>query len=55
MRRSGYLRSGWVANFPLKKLPPQTTPMRISAWALDAATGLAYRLNGEAMISLPGE
>ena len=55
MRQSGYLRSGWIATFPLKKLPPQTTPARISAWALDTATGLAYRLDGEAMISLPGE
>lgn len=54
-RCSGYLRSGWVAHFPVKKLPPQTTPTRISAWALDTATGLAYRIDGEAMTLLPEE
>ncbi len=41
----------WQKTFSRSALPD--APMRITAWAFDASTGKAYRLNGEHVIEKP--
>jgi hypothetical protein len=48
-----YLRSGWVATFPLAKLPPYMKLVVITAWGLDCETGQAFRLGAPTRISRP--
>jgi hypothetical protein len=38
--------SGWLADFPISRLPAQPKNLRIKAWALDADSGATYLLEG---------
>lgn len=51
LNQSKDLYSRWQKTFSRSALPD--APMRITAWAFDASTGKAYRLNGEHMIEKP--
>ncbi|HVT88059.1 MAG TPA: hypothetical protein VHD56_04340 [Tepidisphaeraceae bacterium] len=44
---SGYLRSGWFADFPISALPASPKLTRITAWAVDTDTGYLYQLAGD--------
>jgi hypothetical protein len=51
LNQSKDLYSRWQKTFSRSVLP--NAPMRITAWAFDASTGKAYRLNGEHVIEKP--
>jgi predicted metal-binding transcription factor (methanogenesis marker protein 9) len=51
LNQSKDLYSRWQKTFSRRMLPD--APVRITAWAFDASTGKAYRLNGEHVIEKP--
>lgn len=48
LQSSDQSRRRWRKKFPLNKLP--TIPAKMKAWALDATTGRAYKLDGERIL-----
>jgi hypothetical protein len=46
-----YQLCGWIAVFDVRTLPTTLKQTRIAAWALDSATGRAYRLDGDIPLS----
>lgn len=53
LNQSKDLYSRWQKTFSRSVLPD--APVRITAWAFDASTGKAYRLNGEHVIEKPNK
>lgn len=47
-RKDAYSHAGWQKSFSLQGLPAK--PVKLSAWALDAITGKAFRLDGTQVI-----
>jgi len=50
-----YLFSGWLAQFPLSKLPQDLPRITIAAWALNTDTGKAVKLLGTISITPTGQ
>jgi hypothetical protein len=44
--QSNYLRCGWLATFPVSRLPGDLKIVRLNAWALDVNSDKAVQLNG---------
>lgn len=45
------LRCGWSVEVPMQRVPQEIRNIRLRAWAFDASTGTARRLDGEPIIS----